>query len=64
MGKFLEGGKQTTINSTITELFPTLAFNNNQSPNSAEKMQGKNLAHNSRLHNIDTKIKIGIASGN
>ena len=38
MGKFLEGGKQTTINSTITELFPTLAFNNNQSPKSAEKM--------------------------
>ena len=38
MGKFLEGGKQTTINSTITELFPALAFNNNQSPNSAEKM--------------------------
>ena len=28
MVDFLSGGKQTTINSTITELFPTLAFNN------------------------------------
>ena len=25
---FLTGGRQTTINSTITELFPALAFNN------------------------------------
>jgi hypothetical protein len=32
--------------------------------NSAEKMQDKNLAHNARIHNIDTKIKIGVASGN
>ena len=26
--QFLTGGRQTTINSTITELFPALAFNN------------------------------------
>jgi hypothetical protein len=32
--------------------------------NSAEKMQDTALAHNARLHNIDSKIKIGIASGN
>ena len=32
--------------------------------NSAEKMQDKNLAHNAKIHNIDTKIKIGVASGN
>jgi hypothetical protein len=28
MATYLSGGYQTTINSTITELFPTLAFNN------------------------------------
>ena len=26
---FLSGGQQTTVNSTITELFPALCFNNN-----------------------------------
>jgi hypothetical protein len=32
--------------------------------NSAQTMQDKNLAHNSKIHNIDSKIKIGVASGN
>lgn len=30
MAEYLKGGEQTTINSTITELFPALAFNNNK----------------------------------
>ena len=38
MAKYLTGGNQTTINSTITELFPALAFNNNRSPSSADQM--------------------------
>lgn len=50
--QYLSGGEQTTINSTITELFPALAFNNNQSIKSSEQMlqyivslsQGKQLA--------------------
>jgi hypothetical protein len=32
MAKYLTGGEQTTINSTITELFPSLWFNNNPKP--------------------------------
>ena len=36
MVKYLEGGEQTTINSTITELFPALAFNNNKSFSNAD----------------------------
>jgi hypothetical protein len=31
MAKYLTGGEQTTVNSTITELFPSLWFNNNRS---------------------------------
>jgi len=38
MVDYLTGGKQTTINSTITELFPALAFNNNERPRNAEQM--------------------------
>ena len=36
--KYLTGGEQTTVNSTITELFPSLWFNNNKRPprNTAE----------------------------
>ena len=30
--KYLTGGEQTTVNSTITELFPSLWFNNNKRP--------------------------------
>ena len=36
--QYLSGGEQTTINSTITELFPALAFNNNKSIKSSEEM--------------------------
>lgn len=38
MAKYLQGGEQTTVNSTITELFPSLWFNNNNRPprNTAE----------------------------
>ena len=32
MATYLKGGDQTTINSTITELFPSLWFNNNSRP--------------------------------
>lgn len=32
MANYLSGGEQTTINSTITELFPSLWFNNNSKP--------------------------------
>ena len=38
MAKFLTGGRQTTINSTITELFPALAFNNKKQISSADNM--------------------------
>lgn len=38
MVDFLSGGKQTTINSTITELFPALAFNNKVKPTDAKGM--------------------------
>ena len=53
MAKYLTGGNQTTINSTITELFPALAFNNNQSPSSAESM------HEYILSLSDKKILAG-----
>ena len=36
--QFLTGGRQTTINSTITELFPALAFNNKKLINRPEDM--------------------------
>jgi hypothetical protein len=32
MAKYLTGGEQTTVNSTITELFPSLWFNHNSKP--------------------------------
>jgi len=38
MAKYLQGMEQTTINSTITELFPALAFNNKKSIKSSEEM--------------------------
>ena len=37
--KYLSGGEQTTINSTITELFPALAFNTNTNIQTADQMQ-------------------------
>ena len=36
---YLSGGEQTTINSTITELFPALAFNTGSVIQTAEQMQ-------------------------
>ena len=39
MAEYLSGGEQTTINSTITELFPTLWFNcNDRAPTSTEQL--------------------------
>ena len=37
--KYLSGGEQTTINSTITELFPALAFNTGSDIKTADQMQ-------------------------
>ena len=36
---YLSGGEQTTINSTITELFPALAFNTGKTFNSPEALE-------------------------
>jgi len=36
---YLSGGEQTTINSTITELFPALAFNSGARPRTADEME-------------------------
>ena len=36
---YLSGGEQTTINSTITELFPALAFNSGIRPKNADDME-------------------------
>ena len=36
---YLSGGEQTTINSTITELFPALAFNSGVRPKNADDME-------------------------
>ena len=36
---YLSGGAQTTLNSTITELFPALAFNNGVRPKTADEME-------------------------
>jgi hypothetical protein len=39
MASYLSGGQQTTVNSTITELFPALCFNNNYNPKSPEDLE-------------------------
>lgn len=51
MAKFLSGGYQTTINSTITELFPALSFNNNKRLRNADDMLSyvMGLADNQKL---------------
>ena len=36
---FLSGGQQTTVNSTITELFPALCFNNGYNPKNPEDLE-------------------------
>ena len=37
--KYLSGGQQTTVNSTITELFPALCFNNRFNPRTPEDLE-------------------------
>jgi hypothetical protein len=37
--KYLTGGQQTTVNSTITELFPALCFNNGYNPRTPEDLE-------------------------
>jgi len=37
--KYLSGGEQTTINATITELFPAMAFNTGETPKTPEEME-------------------------
>jgi len=39
MATYLTGGQQTTVNSTITELFPALCFNNNFRPKTPEDLE-------------------------
>lgn len=39
MASYLTGGQQTTVNSTITELFPALSFNNNYNPKSSDDLE-------------------------
>ena len=39
MATYLSGGQQTTVNSTITELFPALCFNNGYNPKSPEDLE-------------------------
>jgi len=39
MTQYLSGGQQTTVNSTITELFPALCFNNGFNPKSPEDLE-------------------------
>ena len=36
---YLTGGQQTTVNSTITELFPALCFNNGYNPKTPEDLE-------------------------
>jgi hypothetical protein len=37
--KYLTGGQQTTVNSTITELFPALCFNNGFKPKTPDALE-------------------------
>jgi hypothetical protein len=39
MATYLTGGQQTTVNSTITELFPALCFNNGYNPKSPKDLE-------------------------
>lgn len=39
MTNYLTGGEQTTVNSTITELFPALCFNNNYDPKTPDDLE-------------------------
>lgn len=37
--QYLTGGQQTTVNSTITELFPAICFNNGYNPRSVDDLE-------------------------
>ena len=39
MTTYLQGGEQSTVNSTITELFPAIEFNSGKKITTAEEMQ-------------------------
>ena len=54
---FLTGGKQTTINSTVTELFPALAFNNSKNIKNSKEMDKfiKSLAKGKKLNTGNSK---------
>jgi hypothetical protein len=56
--QYLKGGEQTTINSTITELFPALAFNNNLKFENTEKFHQwvVSLADNKKLYTSKSKL--------
>ena len=53
MPTYLQGGEQTTVNSTITELFPAIAFNSKKIITSAEEMQ--EFISESKLTSQDAK---------
>ena len=57
MAKFIEGSKATTINSTITELYPAIAFNNKKTFSSAQFFQDYiiDIAKNDKLWFANTK---------
>lgn len=58
MAEYLTGGSQTTINSTITELYPTLAFNNKKRFSTVEDFQQfvMELADKDKLYTGNSKI--------
>jgi hypothetical protein len=51
--KYLTGGQQTTVNSTITELFPALCFNNGYNPKSPEDLE--NFINSVNLESFKSK---------
>lgn len=58
MAEYLSGGEQTTINSTITELYPTLAFNNKLKFSDTQKFQNfiMSLAETKKLFFSKSKL--------
>ena len=57
MAEFLTGGEQTTINSTITELYPTLAFNNKKTFSTTDEFQSfvMKLADDDKLYSGNSR---------
>lgn len=60
MATFLSGGQQTTVNSTITELFPALCFNNGYNPKTPEDLE--NFINGLNLESINSKKTFVTAS--